>query len=96
MVESSLNRFRFMSVLLERTQPYYVRASGGRLSTLQPRDVVWLQSIIQDEWILDERCCSKDLHSLRSYSYNCSLCLIAVELSSAAEMRLRLPKGKVR
>jgi hypothetical protein len=35
MICSSLNRFRFMSVLLERTQSYYVRVSGKQVKPIE-------------------------------------------------------------
>lgn len=37
MIFSSLKRFRFMAVLLERTQPYYVRVSGVHVTSLMVR-----------------------------------------------------------
>jgi hypothetical protein len=36
MICSSLNRFRFMSVLLERTQPYNERVSGEQVTGKLP------------------------------------------------------------
>jgi hypothetical protein len=37
MICSSLNRFRFMSVLLERTQPYNERVSGEHVTNRRNR-----------------------------------------------------------
>jgi hypothetical protein len=36
MICSSLNRFRFMSVLLERAQPYNERVSGEHVRVYRP------------------------------------------------------------
>lgn len=55
MICSSLNRFRFMSALPERTRLYYVRVSGAQVDTWRRSGMNLAQSVATAAQAKDQR-----------------------------------------